>query len=76
MKKFFKLFLTLEHPIGEMWLTIVVAVILYALGFFDFGTLWELVVIALLFGLVLMLIFFISYKWRHRKKENKVIDNH
>lgn len=33
MKNFFKLFLTLEQPMGEIWLTIVGAAILFAFGF-------------------------------------------
>jgi len=71
MKKFFKLFLTFKYPFGEVWLTLIGVLILFTLGFFDFGTLRELVVVALLFVFVSMSIFFISYRWRRWKQKNK-----
>lgn len=64
MKKFLKVIWTIEHPMGEIWLFLIGATILFIFGFIDIETLLDSVIPISLFAILILSIFLISYKWR------------
>lgn len=68
MKKYLKLILTIEHPMGEIWLFLIGSVILFALRIISFDTAMSFIIPIGIFTILIILISCATFFWKNRKK--------